>query len=36
MAEAAREDVKAFDYERMATGFESAVEHAVANARGSS
>jgi glycosyltransferase involved in cell wall biosynthesis len=33
MAVAARKDVAAFDYERMASGFESAVEHAVAQAR---
>jgi glycosyltransferase involved in cell wall biosynthesis len=33
MAAAAREDVKAFDYERMATGFESAVEHAATQAQ---
>lgn len=33
MAVAAREDVTAFDYERMATGFESAVEHAVTQAK---
>lgn len=33
MAVAAREDVAQFDYERMASGFESAVEYAVAQAR---
>jgi glycosyltransferase involved in cell wall biosynthesis len=36
MAGAARQDVMAFDYERMATGFESAVEYAVTGAQSSS